>query len=705
MSLRRPSIRPTLEALEDRLAPATFLVANANDSGVGSLRQALLDANATKGTDTILFDIGGGGEQTISLLSALPTVIHPVIVDGTSQPGYGGAPLIVLDGTAAGLGANGLHLRAGRSTVKGLAIHSFDGAGILVENKGANLIRQNFLGTDASGTVGLGNGGDGLRILSSSNIIGGTDPSFGNLISANAGNGVWVGNGAKDNFLAANFIGTDVTGVVDLGNAGDGIAVVQAYRTVVAGTFVNLPPFVFKNVISGNEGNGIRVTDANDTVIHANFLGLGADNATPVGNTLSGLLVEGKSQGTIFGGIIPLGNVAAGNFRHGVEIVDQARGTLLYNTFAGNAAFNAQVAVGNALDGVNVTSTGGKTRMITNVVSGNLDDGIEISGAARDVVVVQTNIGTNTPGLAQLANGDNGIEIGGTASAIAIGGFAPSIIPQNVISGNLNHGIAILDSARDISIINSHVGPNASGSDVIGNGGDGIFVGGLARNVTIGGPISRAGNLISGNTGHGIHLTDQVEFVRIAANKIGSDKQGFGPMPNGGSGVFINGASRTTIGGTGKAEGNSIVYNFGGGVDIAAGLRNTLRGNSIHLNVGFAVRLQPGANDDILAPTNLAASGGPRGVTLTGTVVGAPNAVYIVELFNSVGPDPMGIGEGQFSMGTVRVRTDANGEATFSFTGRPASASQRFFSTNVTDGLGNTSEFAPSVEVDPFQIP
>lgn len=102
-----------IEALEDRRVLATFMVTQVADSGVGSLRQAILDANSTTnvgGADSIVFNIGGGGVQTIQLAAALDAITDPVIIDGTTQPGFTGTPLIELDGTNAGASANGLNI-------------------------------------------------------------------------------------------------------------------------------------------------------------------------------------------------------------------------------------------------------------------------------------------------------------------------------------------------------------------------------------------------------------------------------------------------------------------------------------------------------------------------------------------------------------------------------------------------------------------
>ncbi len=89
--------------MEDRTLLSTFLVSNTGDSGPGSLRQAILDSNAATGaTNTIDFDISGTGVQTIAPLSPLPAITNPVLIDGTSQPGYAGTPLIELSGSQAG---------------------------------------------------------------------------------------------------------------------------------------------------------------------------------------------------------------------------------------------------------------------------------------------------------------------------------------------------------------------------------------------------------------------------------------------------------------------------------------------------------------------------------------------------------------------------------------------------------------------------
>ncbi len=172
---------------------ATFTVTNTNDSGVGSLRQAILDANALGGLDTITFSIAGTGPHTINVLSALPTITDTVIVDGWSEPDYvtnGNKPIVLLDGN--NLAADGLVLTATAdgSTIRGLVIRDFAGDGIEIQSgSNGNTIVGNFLGRlNTSGTdagVGEENSGQGVRILGASNTIGGATTADRNVISGN----------------------------------------------------------------------------------------------------------------------------------------------------------------------------------------------------------------------------------------------------------------------------------------------------------------------------------------------------------------------------------------------------------------------------------------------------------------------------------------------------------------------------------------
>src|SRR5262249_12438634 len=133
---RRRGHRPRVEELEDRRLLSTFLVQNTADSGAGSFRQAILGAHAPAGLDTIPFNVGGAGVRSIALASPLPTITDPVLLDGSTQPGFTDMPLIELNGQNAGAGANGLTISAGGSAVVALVINRFSGDGIQLTTQG-----------------------------------------------------------------------------------------------------------------------------------------------------------------------------------------------------------------------------------------------------------------------------------------------------------------------------------------------------------------------------------------------------------------------------------------------------------------------------------------------------------------------------------------------------------------------------------------
>ncbi|MCI0745081.1 MAG: hypothetical protein L0Y58_06720, partial [Verrucomicrobia subdivision 3 bacterium] len=117
-----------------------FMVTTNGDSGPGSLRQAILDANATPGPDEIHFSIGGVGPHGIRLQSDLPTITDAVNIDGRTQPGYANGPIVVLDGTILGMSSGpGLRLECTGSSIVGLVISWFRGGpGILISGQGGH---------------------------------------------------------------------------------------------------------------------------------------------------------------------------------------------------------------------------------------------------------------------------------------------------------------------------------------------------------------------------------------------------------------------------------------------------------------------------------------------------------------------------------------------------------------------------------------
>ena len=141
-----------------------------------------------------------------------------MVLDGTTQPGFGTTPVIELNGN--GLGAHGLRIFGSNSIVRGLAINRFGGVGIFVMTGGdGNVIEGNHIGTNPAGTLAQPNGGGGILVQSANNRIGGLTPAARNVISGNAGTGIVLADPtATGNVVQGNYIGVNVTGTAALPN-------------------------------------------------------------------------------------------------------------------------------------------------------------------------------------------------------------------------------------------------------------------------------------------------------------------------------------------------------------------------------------------------------------------------------------------------------------------------------------------------------
>ncbi len=357
---------PTGETAPIRAIPsaptATFTVSNTNDSGAGSLRQAILDANAAAGTDSIVFNLGTG-TPTINLASALPAVTGTVVISGNT----GGATRVELNGAGAGAGANGLVISGGNSLIERLVINRFSGDGIRITGTGFNTVKGCILGLDPSGTIVRPNG-VGLAIRGSSdNTIGSTGFSDRNTISGNATDGVLITSvsvanpsppppvivtPASRNKVINSYIGTDITGRFDLGNTGFGVNITGGDASVIGGATTDQ-----RNVISGNNGGGVHIgtTTATGNKVIGNYIGLDATSIFPLGNGVSGgggtapgvwiedapnNFVGGTAESTVNGLLEGEFNFIKYNLQNGGVVVTGATATgnsILHNYIYGNA--------------------------------------------------------------------------------------------------------------------------------------------------------------------------------------------------------------------------------------------------------------------------------------------------------------------------------------------------------------------------------
>ncbi len=241
---------------------------------------------------TIDFQIGTGGPQAIFPLSALPKITNCVTIDGTSQPGYTGYPLIEIDGVFAGFGVDGLTISAGSSTVQGLDIVRFSGNGIDLNSKGDDVIDSSIIGTDYIGTAGLGNAGSGVMIDNVPGNVIGTSLATGNVLSGNIGDGLTIfGSGATGNLVEGNYIGTDAddTQSFGLGNLDNGVEISLSDCNTIGGTTPGA-----RNLISVN-ANGVLITNSDDNVVQGNHIGTNAAGTQAIGDDI-GHNVKGQSE-------------------------------------------------------------------------------------------------------------------------------------------------------------------------------------------------------------------------------------------------------------------------------------------------------------------------------------------------------------------------------------------------------------------------
>ena len=321
-----------IEPLEVRTLLSTYFVTNTNDSGDGSLRQAIIFANANIGLDAITFNISGPGVHTISPTTALPYITDKVVLDATTQSGYNGTPLIEINGYGVSGTALKLSGNSGGSTIKGFTINRCGNYGVWIQTNG-NTISDNWIGLDNSGSV-ASNNRYGIYISSSTNNI------IQNVISGNIA-GVYFGNIANNNVIAGNFIGTNPSGTAAIGN-GYGVRISSGTGNTIGGTNA-----ADRNIISGNTGNAIDISSASNTVI-GNYLGTDYTGAVAIANTGSySIYVNGGTNNVI--GAPNAGNVIAAG-KAGIR-VSNATGTIIQGNYVGlNAAGTA--ALGNSDRGV-----------------------------------------------------------------------------------------------------------------------------------------------------------------------------------------------------------------------------------------------------------------------------------------------------------------------------------------------------------------
>ena len=396
-----------------------------------TLRAAIEETNANPEVHRVNFALPTDdpalvdGVWSITPTAPLPSIAAPIVIDATSQAGSAAMPLVALDGGGAGAWS-GLHLAEGSdgSSIEGLAIGGFSGAGVLVESSDV-VISRNHIGVDARGLAANGNGGAGIWVRAGARaLIGG--PGAGNVISAN-GNGIRVDGPATGVVIAANLVGTDASGATPLGNRVDGIWV----RAGATGGTIGGATEADANIIAGNGADGTDITGSatRDWRIAGNQIG-GPDDMS---NAASGVAVGGGAddiqiaRNTIDGGEV--GVVVRGETPStGIRITSNEIGAS--GGFATNAVDVS--GVGHAV------AVGGLDAAAGNSIENARGDGVGISGS-----VVVSVVGNAIDG-----NGGLGIDLGDGYLADGLSPNDPSDADSGA-NGMLNHPIIDVATARD----------------------------------------------------------------------------------------------------------------------------------------------------------------------------------------------------------------------------------------------------------------
>jgi titin len=466
----------------------------------------------------------------------LPNITNDVIINGWTQPGFVGSPLIELNGSHAGAGP-GLEIDSTNDTMSGticgLVVNGFDGDGVLLYNRytnsGNDVVEGCYIGTDVSGTARMPNV-TGITVCTTSNRIGTNgdgvnDTAEGNLISGNERAGLLlVGSGATGNVIAGNRIGTDVTGTQAVANGGSGVALLGASNNTIGTSGHDSDDAGERNLISGNSlgfSEGILIdSGCSNNVIAGNYIGTDVTGMLSLPNSAGGVNIYGDHNrvGTTADGTanpLEANVILQGVGLLGAEAVD--------NVVAGN------VAVSVTISGASGNTVGG-TAAARNVLGG-----VFIRGSGTSGNVVEGNyIGTDATGTVALGN-SYGVAISSGATNNTIGGTTAAA--RNIISGNVIAQILIggfHDEGTSGNVVEgNYIGTDVSGSNVLG-GGMGVLIFDSSNN-SIGGIGAGAGNLIAGNSSGGV-----IFFQTLPNATFGNSVLGNSIHDNGGLGIGVN---------------------------------------------------------------------------------------------------------------------------------------------------------------------
>jgi len=465
-----------MACVPNRTDPVITVTSVAN-SGAGSLRAAIEKANTHGSAVELRFAIGSG-PATIRLDSPLPPLAFGGLVDGWTQPGIDGAPLIEINGAAAAV-CPGLEIVHGGLTVRGVVVTGWQSDGIYVHDCDDVALLGLHVGVALDGETAAGNGGSGIHLVRAERCLIGGPSGDGVVVSGNHGHGIWLEERSHRCRIVGSRIGTDREGRAALPNDRSGVKVEESYGAALGGVGPGSG-----NVISGNGLYGIEVggPQSRDAVVVGNLIGTDVDGLAAIPNLRSGIVVYNTPGVRIGGATADEANVISGGARSGVNL-------------------DGSVTV---LDGYDYT---GKGHANGNTVQGNL-------------------IGVDRTGERPLGN---------QLFGVLVNHAQDNTVVDNVISANGEHGVLVLGPDDDSDphlvpsgnrVLGNRIGVTPSGA-ACGNGLHGVLVYN-GRHNEIGGETAAEANIISGNQGRGVMFLGAGARTNVLgpANDLGSNAEG-----------------------------------------------------------------------------------------------------------------------------------------------------------------------------------
>ena len=584
------------------LAASTIVVNSTADDqdndGECTLREAIVASNtdtasgvlageciAGSGDDIINFNIAGAGVRTIVPLSQLPPVEAKVDINGYSQPGatantaiapaaLNGNLLIEIDGTNVANYAllfDGDTAGGAGSSVRGLVINRFGENNTIVIGANNITVAGNYIGTDPTGLIDLGNAGPGITWQYGTTDtfdakIGGLSPADRNLISGNEDAGSYPSNGWT---FQGNFIGVDATGLVAMGNstagASGGISADNCENVTIGG---DQPGAI--NVISGNNSHGVAPDFTQNTTIAGNYIGVGADGTTSLPNGGAGIVLTNSTNALIGGSTEGSGNTIANSTLQGVYLGTGNDGVVV----AGNTVSSNTTGGIYTQGGVNIT-IGGTTSTIANTVDSNGSDGINTFESSNVLIGGNTinsnsNIGVLVNGSTNVTVDENAVNDNASHGIALHNSTTFAAVQNNTIENNGSNGIDLYNLVSDSTIEGNFINKNSNNGLQIDNG----------INIVVGGTAEGSSNTVSSNAGDGIYIYNFSSNISLEANQI---------VSNGSRGVYVNNSSIIDFGTDNANSGNTVENNGSEGVLVSTSISVKLRNSVVTNNADSGV--------------------------------------------------------------------------------------------------------------------